>query len=46
MNPPTPSEALDHLDKAAATVSSNREGHDILKQAVEILRKLIREHQP
>ncbi len=37
-----PEEALEILDKAAAQVSSNRAGHEAIRQAVETLSALIR----
>lgn len=39
----SPIEALEKLDQAAAVVSSNREGHAVLQEAVAVLRKLITE---
>lgn len=37
----TAEEAIDHLDKAASSVASNREGHEVLKQAVALLRQIV-----
>lgn len=42
----TVEQALDTLDKAVATVTTNREGHDILKRCVAVLREAIQKGQP
>ena len=34
-------EAINTLDKAAASVSSNREGHELLKEAVRVIREAL-----
>lgn len=42
----TPIEALENLDKVAAVATTNREGHDILKESIRVLRELILKSQP
>ena len=45
MNPQTPQEAIEMIDRALAQLNASREAHFTLQQAVMTLRRFIMENQ-